>query len=143
MREKELNNLKKEYLRSYRPIENRIRQIDDDIRALRMEADSSRAAHYSYIPSASSEHSNIQESYVIALEEAVSKRLEMKAEYVRKRDEIKNCIHEIGDADLERLLEYRYIDKLSWYEVEKKMNYGKSQVNRMHSKALRKLNYAE
>lgn len=143
MTEKELNQKKKDYLRSYKPIERRIRQIEEDIHKLQLEADASRAIQYSDMPKGSSNLQSPQEAYTIALEEAINKRTELKAEYVKKKEEIKQTIHDINDEELEELLEYRYIDKLSWHEVERKMNYGKSQVDRMHSKALRKLNYTE
>lgn len=143
MTEKELNQKKKNYLRSYKPIERRIRQIDEDIKKLQLEADASRAIQYSDMPKGSSNLQSPQEAYTIALEEAINKRTELKAEYVKKKEEIKQTIHNINDEELEELLEYRYIDKLSWHEVEKKMNYGKSQIDRMHSKALRKFNYNE
>ena len=74
MTEKELNQKKKDYLRSYKPIERRIRQIEEDIHKLQLEADASRAIQYSDMPKGSSNLQSPQEAYTIALEEAINKR---------------------------------------------------------------------
>lgn len=140
MTEKELNQKKKDYLRSYKPIERRIRQIEEDIHKLQLEADASRAIQYSDMPKGSSNLQSPQEAYTIALEEAINKRTALKAEYVKKKEEIKQTIHSINDEELEELLEYRYIEKASWKDIEKRMSYGKTTINRMHGKALKELN---
>ena len=140
MTEKELNQKKKDYLRSYKPIERRIHQIEEDIQKLQLETDASRAIQYSDMPKGSSNIKSPQEAYTIALEEAINKRTALKAVYVKKKEEIKQTIHSINDEELEELLEYRYIEKMSWKDIEKRMSYGKTTINRMHGKALKKIN---
>lgn len=139
MTEKELNQKKKDYLRSYKPIERRIRQIEEDIQKLQMEADASRAIQYSDMPKKLSNMQSPQEAYTIALEEAINNRAALKAEYVKKKEEIKQTIHSINDEELEELLEYRYISEMSIKQIAKKIGYGTAQTNRMHSKALKEI----
>ena len=105
MTEKELNQKKKDYLRSYKPIERRIRQIEEDIHKLQLEADASRAIQYSDMPKGSSNLQSPQEAYTIALEEAINKRTALKAEHVKKKEEIKQTIHSIHDEEQEELHE--------------------------------------
>ena len=139
MTEKELNQKKKDYLRSYKPIERRIRQIEEDIHKLQLEADASRAIQYSDMPKGSSNLQSPQEAYTIALEEAINKRTALKAEYVKKKEEIKQTIHSIHDEELEELLEYRYISEMPIRQIAKKIEYGTAQTNRLLSKALKEI----
>ena len=71
MTSKELIQKKKDYLYSYKPIERRIRQIEDDIRRLKLEADGARAIQYSDMPKGSMNLQSPQETYVTLLENAV------------------------------------------------------------------------
>ena len=101
MTSKELIQKKKDYLYSYKPIERRIRQIEDDIRRLKLEADGARAIQYSDMPKGSMNLQSPQETYVTLLENAVERKWKLKEEYIRKKEEIRQAIHEIGDADME------------------------------------------
>lgn len=139
MTRKELIQEKKDYLYSYKPIERRIRQIEDDIRKLKLEADGARAIQYSDMPKGSMNLQSPQETYVTLLENAVERKWKLKEEYVRKKEEIRQAIYEIGDADMESLLEYKYLDRLKIKQISKLMGYEKTQLYRIHEKALEKL----
>ena len=139
MTSKELIQKKKDYLYSYQPIERRIRQIEDDIRKLKLEADGARAIQYSDMPKGSMNPQSPQETYVTLLENAVERKWKLKEEYVRKKEEIRQAINGIGDADMESLLEYKYLDRLKIKQISKLMGYEKTQLYRIHEKALEKL----
>lgn len=136
MTSKELIQKKKDYLYSYQPIERRIRQIEDDIRKLKLEADGARAIQYSDMPKGSINLQSPQETYVTLLENAVERKWKLKEEYVRKKEEIRQAIHEIGNADMECLLEYKYLDRLKIKQISKLMGYERTQLYRIHEKAL-------
>lgn len=138
MTSKQLIQKKKDYLYSYQPIERRIRQIEDDIRKLKLEADGARAIQYSDMPKGSMNLQSPQETYVTMLEKAIENRIKAKAELVQKREEIKQAIHKIGDADMECLLEYKYLDRLKMKQISKMMGYERTQLYRIHEKALEK-----
>lgn len=135
----ELIQEKKDYLYSYKPIERRIRQIEEDITRLELEADGARAIQYSDMPKGSTDLQSPQEKYVTMLEKAIENRIKAKAELVQKREEIKQAIHKIGDADMECLLEYKYLDRLKIKQISKMMGYERTQLYRIHEKALEKL----
>ena len=132
----ELIQEKKDYLYSYKPIERRIRQIEEDITRLELEADGARAIQYSDMPKGSADLQSPQEKYVILLEKAIENRIKAKAELVQKREEIKQAIHKIGDADMECLLEYKYLDRLRMKQISQRMKYERTQLYRIHDKAI-------
>lgn len=136
MTDGELIQEKKDYLYSYKPIERRIRQIEEDITRLELEADGARAIQYSDMPKGSMNLQSPQETYVNLLENAVERKWKLKEEYVRKKEEIRQAIHEIGDADMECLLEYKYLDRLKMKQISKMMGYERTQLYRIHEKAL-------
>lgn len=136
MTDGELIQEKKDYLYSYKPIERRIRQIEEDITSLELEADGARAIQYSDMPKGSMNLQSPQETYVTLLENAVERKWKLKEEYVRKKEEIRQAIHEIGDADMECLLEYKYLDRLKMKQISKMMGYERTQLYRIHEKAL-------
>lgn len=136
MTDGELIQEKKDYLYSYKPIERRIRQIEEDITRLELEADGARAIQYSDMPKGSMNLQSPQETYVTLLENAVERKWKLKEEYVRKKEEIRQAIHEIGDADMECLLEYKYLDRLKMKQISKMMGYERTQLYRIHEKAL-------
>ena len=139
MTDGELIQEKKDYLYSYKPIERRIRQIEEDITRLELEADGARAIQYSDIPKGSMNLQSPQETYVTMLEKAIVNRIKAKEELVQKREEIKQAIHKIGNADMECLLEYKYIDRMKMKQISKMMGYERTQLYRIHEKALENL----
>ena len=132
----ELIQEKKDYLYSYKPIERRIRQIEEDITRLELEADGARAIQYSDMPKGSADLPSPQEKYVTMLEKAIENRIKATAELVQKREEIKQAIHKIGDADMECLLEYKYLDRLRMKQISQRMKYERTQLYRIHDKAI-------
>lgn len=56
------------------------------------------------------------------------------------RDEIANTISQIDDIDIRTVLEYRYINGLSWRKIAVKMHYTEKHVTGfLHRKALREI----
>ena len=130
---------KKEYLLSYKAIEKRIQQIEDDIHRMRIEASGAKAIQYSDMPKGSTNLQSPQETYMLALDQAIGRSLQLKAEYISKKEEIKRAIHKLGNADMESLLEYKYIDSMTIRQISEKMGYERTQLYRIHDKAMEKL----
>lgn len=51
--------------------------------------------------------------------------------------ELSKVIERVPDADYRELLELRYIDRLSWSEIGRRMGYERETVCRKHGRALR------
>lgn len=52
------------------------------------------------------------------------------------RREIKEAVDRLEDENLRLLMEYRYIDGMTWEQIAVKMNYSYMQICRLHGKAL-------
>lgn len=78
------------------------------------------------------------------IERPMDKVLEIDAEINREidelqtvRQEIRAALNQLEDESLKLLMEYRYIDGLTWDQIAVKMNYSYMQICRLHGKALR------
>lgn len=77
------------------------------------------------------------------IERPMDKVLEIDAEINREidelqtvRQEIRAALNQLEDENLKLLMEYRYIDGLTWEQIAVKMNYCWRQVCRKHGQAL-------
>ena len=78
------------------------------------------------------------------IERPMDKVLEIDEEINREidelqivRQEIRAALNQLEDENLKLLMEYRYIDGLTWEQIAVKMNYSYMQICRLHGKALR------
>lgn len=83
------------------------------------------------------------------IERPMDKVLEIDAEINREidelqtvRQEIRAALNQLEDENLEMLMEYRYIDGLTWERIAEKMDYSRQWVFRLHGKALQKIELA-
>lgn len=83
------------------------------------------------------------------IERPMDKVLEIDAEINREidelqtvRQEIRAALNQLEDENLELLMEYRYIDGLTWERIAEKMDYSRQWVFRLHGKALQKIELA-
>lgn len=77
------------------------------------------------------------------IERPMDKVLEIDEEIKREidelqtvRQEIRAALNQLEDENLKLLMEYRYIDGLTWEQIAVKMNYCWRQVCRKHGQAL-------
>ena len=77
------------------------------------------------------------------IERPMDKVLEIDAEINREidelqtvRQEIRAALNQLEDENLKLLMEYRYIDGLTWEQIAVKMHYGFQWVCKLHGKAL-------
>lgn len=81
------------------------------------------------------------------IERPMDKVLEIDAEINREidelqtvRQEIRAALDQLEDESLKLLMEYRYIDGLTWEQVAEKMHYSWRHTCRLHGEALAKIN---
>ena len=81
------------------------------------------------------------------IERHMDKVLEIEAEINREidelqivRQEIRAALNQLEDESLKLLMEYRYIDGLTWEQVAEKMHYSWRHTCRLHGEALAKIN---
>lgn len=63
--------------------------------------------------------------------------------FVHVKEQVRRAIREIGDAQLQALLEFRYMSGLSWQQVANRMYVDRRTISRLHAKALRRLRVPE
>ena len=77
------------------------------------------------------------------IERPMDKVLEIDEEIKREidelrtvRQEIRAALNQLEDENLKLLMEYRYIDGLTWEQIAVKMHYGFQWVCKLHGRAL-------
>ena len=80
------------------------------------------------------------------IERPMDKVLEIDAEINREidelqivRQEIRAALNQLEDENLKLLMEYRYIDGLTWERIAEKMDYSRQWVTSLHGMALQKI----
>ncbi len=80
------------------------------------------------------------------IERPMDKVLEIDAEINREidelqtvRQEIRAALNQLEDENLKLLMEYRYIDGLTWEQIAEKMDYSRQWVTSLHGTALLKI----
>ena len=129
---------KKTYLQRYRRVIQRIARKQQELAEWRGRADI-KAMVYTDMPKAKAT-SNALEMAVEGIEQKEREVAELIAEEVtelaRLRDQIQQAIESVEDETLRLLLEYKYIDGLSFEQIAVKMCYTFRHVTRLHGKAL-------
>lgn len=84
------------------------------------------------------------------IERPMDKVLEIDVEINREidtlqtiRQEIRETLNQLEDENLKLLMEYRYIDGLTWEQIAVKMHYGFQWVCKLHGRALNRLRVKE
>ena len=71
---------------------------------------------------------------VLEIEREVDKEID---ELQIVRQEIRETLNQLDDENLKLLMEYRYIDGMTWERIAVKMHYSYMQICRLHGKALK------
>ena len=73
----------------------------------------------------------------------MDKVMEIEAQITREidqlhtiRQEIKEALDQLEDENLKLLMEYRYIDGMTWEQIAEKMDYSRQWVTSLHGRAL-------
>lgn len=132
---KELNERKKEYLRSCRVYMRRIREKEDALAKIELEKQNAHAMEYSGMPHGAGSRADLS-NYIVECERLLEEIVRTKNEYSKKRNEIMAAVHAMENMEYAELLELRYMEGLGWKEIAKKMGYERSTIFKKHGKAL-------
>lgn len=84
------------------------------------------------------------------IERPMDKVLEIDVEINREidemqiaRKEIRETLNQLEDENLKLLMEYRYMDGMTWEQIAVKMHYGFQWVCKLHGRALNRLRIEE
>ena len=132
------NELKIRYLSRYRRLNERIdRLLEEQYRwkCLAMKV----TQNFSPTPGGGESGSPIERPMdkVDELERKITQAIDELADI---RMEIEAVLGQLEDDTLRKLMEYRYIDGLTWEQVAEKMHYSWRHTCRLHGEALAKIN---
>ena len=131
---KKENDLKKEYLRRYGDAVRAAKQIEEEIRQLRLDT-MMPAVVNDGMPHGSSSGSDLSryaakvDAMMEDLRNQMEARIDIKREIIGKIEEMENETEKL-------ILRYRYIHLIKWEEIAVKMDYSWKQVHRIHGNAL-------
>lgn len=129
----EENEKKKEYLKSYQRAIRREKEIEDEIRQLRLDK-----MFPSVVNDGMPKGTNQSDlsGYAALLDEQISKLIRERYERAKLRADIENSIRAMSNEDEQSVLRLRYIKGLKWEAVSSEMGYSWKQTHRIHSRAL-------
>ena len=128
------NELKIRYLSRYRRLNERIdRLLEEQSRWREMALKITPTL--SQTPGGGESGSPIERPMdkVLEIEEEINKEIDELQEVCRG---IKTVLGQLEDENLKLLMEYRYIDGLTWEQIAVKMHYGFQWVCKLHGRAL-------
>lgn len=134
------NEEKKQFLWSYRDSLRKIERIKAEMEELRemkasMASEGSGAGRKGWKNDLSGRMARLDE-----LENDRQKELEA---LMQAHERIEAAINSLEDIREQDVLFYRYIKGLSWQEIEKKMHYSESWVQKAHGRALAHLEFSK
>lgn len=131
--EKEMNEQKKEYLKSYLRARRRAEDILEEIQRMRMDK------MFPSVVNDGMPHGSRQtdlSDYAAALDEMIEDLKQERLKRVQRQQEIERRIRQMKDEDEQRVLRLRYIKGMKWEEITMEMGYTWQHTHRIHSKAL-------
>lgn len=129
------NELKKEYLRSYRQHVRRIHRINAESAELR-----EMKLHPSMKPDDGMPHGSGGQGdlsgYAAELDDMIRELQQERYLRIKTYQEIARQIKRMKSRNESDVLFYRYIKGLDWWEIAEKMGYSQRHITRIHGKAL-------
>lgn len=128
----------KEYLRQYRKLTERIRQLDMSIEKIEAELQGTSGSGGDGTPRGTA-ISDPTGRFAVELADMKQRRVRLREEAWRKRDEIEAVIREVDDPVCSRLLYDRYILCMQWEEIAEDIHHDPMYTRaRLHGRALQK-----
>lgn len=128
------NEQKIRYLSRYRRLNERIDRLLEEQRRWRERA-LKITPTLSQAPGGSESGSPVERPMdkVLEIEEKINREID---ELQTVRQKIRAALNQLEDENLKLLMEYRYIDGLTWEQIAVKMHYGFQWVCKLHGRAL-------
>ena len=131
------NELKIRYLSRYREIDRQIDRLLEEQSRWRERALKITPV-LSQTPGGGESGSPIERPMdkVLEIDEEINREID---ELQTVRQEIRSALDQLEDENLKLLMEYRYIDGMTWEQVAEKMDYSRQWVTSLHRTALQKI----
>lgn len=112
-----------------------IRRCEEQLGEIRSRAESVGGINYDKISVQSSPH-NVMENFVIQLERAENKQLELLSEYYSTYANIQAQINAIEPEIYRQILAFRYLDGMKLERIADILSYSDVYVRKLHGRAL-------
>lgn len=132
------NQEKKAKLNQYREAEAESSRLEQEITKWYSKAEKMTTA-VRLIPGGGAAGRSLENS-IEAIDALAGRLGDKRRETVRLRREIEDVIAAVPDGRLRMLLRYRYIDGMTWTHIERQMGYERTQIWRLHGRALESIN---
>lgn len=129
------NDLKKEYLWSYRQHVRRIHRINAEIAELREMKLHPSMKQDDGMPHGSGGQGDLS-SYAAELDEMINELIEERRQRIRTYKQIVRQIKRMKSRNESDVLFYRYIKAMDWWDIAELMGFSERQIYRIHGKAL-------
>lgn len=127
------NDLKKEYLRSYRRHVRRIERIESELAELRVMR-ATMSVNNDGMPHGSGQAD--LSGYAAELDDLERKLIKERYERIITYQDIAGRVKKLKSENEKDVMFYRYIAGLAWWEIAEKMNYSERWVHKIHGRAL-------
>lgn len=134
------NDKKKEYLKSYKKLCDKLKSLEDQLQSLREVEQSAKIMKLSDMPKA---HKQTDLSDVMVKIEAIyTKIIRLRAECLDKKLEIESNIADMENGVEADILRKRYLEFKTWEQICVEIGYSWRQTHYIHSRALSNFNIA-
>lgn len=128
------NNVKKEYLKSYKKSCDKLRSLEEQFTELKETAFSLRSPVITDMPKAFRQH-DISDM-MVRLEVLFTKIIKLKEECVVRKMDIESRIADMPEGIQAQVIHKRYVEHKEWEQICVEINYSWNHTHRLHSKAL-------
>lgn len=133
----ELNEQKKEYLKSYKHLCDKLKSLEEQLQSLREVEQSAKIQQLTDMPK-SHKQTDLSD-IMVQIEVLFTKIVQKRAECMKRKLEIESCIADIQYGIEADILRKRYIEFKTWEQICVEIEYSWMQTHRLHSKALNNL----
>lgn len=128
------NEIKKEYLKSYKKLCDKLKSLDEQLQSLQEVEQSAKAPRLSDMPK--SHRQTDLSDIMVKIEAIYTKIIRLRAECLERKLEIENRIADMEDGIEADILRKRYLEFKPWEQICVEIGYSWRQTHYLHSRAL-------
>lgn len=134
MTEREQNEIKKEYLNSYKNLCNKLKSLEEQLQSLRASTESAKIQTISDMPRGNKQ-SDLSD-YMVKVDQLEKDIAHKRNECLSKKLAIEKCVANMENGIESDIIRKRYIELMAWEKICVEIKYSWMQTHRLHSKAL-------
>lgn len=137
--EKNPNEEKKDYLKSYKKTRNRLNSLELQRKQIRIDMLHVRASQSDDMPRAKGETADLSR-YIEQMADLEEQIDDMRMELLDKQIKITSAINALNDDDECTIMTEKYLNGKTWEQVAEDNGFAWRTMHRIHGRALKKIN---